>query len=259
MRLITLNIWGGTIFEDLVSFLNKKRSTTDVFCFQEVFDSDRNVLTPNGRRSNMLDNLKNILVDFDFLYSPLYHGRDFDKIVNYPLAAGNAIFWKKELKPKEKGQIFTHNSEDDVRPFPNSTKPDVPRNFQYLAFDKFIVLNIHGYWNPAPKTDTPKRLEQSQKIINFIESQNLPALVCGDFNLAISTKSVEILESSGLRNLVRESKAKTTRTKYYNVKWRKKDKFADYIFASSEINVFDFKVLPDAVSDHSALFVEFEV
>lgn len=62
-----------------------------------------------------------------------------------------------------------------------------------------------------------------------------------------------------MRNLVRESKAPTTRTILYDKFFREYDKYADYIFTTRDIDVLDFKVLKDVVSDHSPLYVKFSV
>jgi len=242
-----------------VKFLNENKNNTDIFCLQELFKSDRSVINPNGGRSNILEDLKKELSDFNFLFSPSYHGRDFEHIVDYPLTTGLCIFWKKSIKPLNSGTIFTHLTENEFKSFPGTDEPDRPVNFQYLFLQNYIIINIHGYWNPAPKSDVPERIEQSEKLIDFVKNQELPAILVGDFNLRMDTKSVAMFEENGFRNLVKESDAITTRTKYYDIKWRKIDKFADYIFVSKKLEVFDFKVMKDVVSDHSPLFIEFEI
>jgi endonuclease/exonuclease/phosphatase family metal-dependent hydrolase len=63
-----------------------------------------------------------------------------------------------------------------------------------------------------------------------------------------------MFEDFGLRNLVKEYGVISTRTHFYT----KPEKFADYIFVLQGIDVKDFRVLPDAVSDHSPLYLEFE-
>lgn len=259
MKLINLNIWGGKIHDPLIEFLRKHKSNTDFFTLQEVFKSDRSVVTPKDGHSNILEELKNEFSEFDFLFSPTYHNRDFEYKVNYPLFSGLGIFWKKSFVPKKVGTIFTHYSENEVKAFQGSDKPDVPRNFQYLIFNNFLLMNFHGYWAPLAKIDTPERLEQSEKLINFIKENNLPTVLAGDFNLGMDTKSVAMFEENGFRNLVKESKALTTRTNYYDIKWRRNDKFVDYIFASPEIKVKSFEVMKDEVSDHLSLLFEFDL
>jgi len=61
-----------------------------------------------------------------------------------------------------------------------------------------------------------------------------------------------MLEESGLRNLIKEYSIKNTRTSHYS----KEGKYADYALVSPEISVLDFRVLPDEVSDHAALYLE---
>ncbi len=39
MRLISLNIHGGHEFEALIDFVKAQQEVTDIFCFQEVFDT----------------------------------------------------------------------------------------------------------------------------------------------------------------------------------------------------------------------------
>ena len=73
----------------------------------------------------------------------------------------------------------------------------------------------------------------------------------GDFNLLPETQSIKKLESIGLRNLIKEYGVTSTRTAHYT----KLEKYADYMFVSRDIEVADFKVLPDAVSDHSPLYL----
>jgi endonuclease/exonuclease/phosphatase family metal-dependent hydrolase len=67
-----------------------------------------------------------------------------------------------------------------------------------------------------------------------------------------------MIERSGIRNLVKEYGVESTRTKLYR-RYETGSKFADYIFVSPEVKVNDFKVLPDEVSDHSPLMLDFDL
>ena len=80
----------------------------------------------------------------------------------------------------------------------------------------------------------------------------IPAELRKKYNLLPGTESVHMLEESGMRNLIREYGVTSTRSSFYT----KPEKFADYAFVSSGVSVTDFKVLPDAVSDHLALEAE---
>lgn len=258
MRLISLNLWGGRQYEDLMKFIKKQSENVDFFCFQETYESDRDIITPKGSHSNLNLDIQNILPDFNNYFSPNYEGRDFEFIVDFPLKQGNSIFYRKSLIPKNKGEVFPGPGYNEVTSFPNSKYPNTPRNFQYLQFDNYQIVNIHGYWEEAPKHDTPERFEQSEALIKFFKENGLPGLIAGDFNLRMETKAVSMLEAAGFRNLVKESKAPTTRSTHYDIKWRKIDPYADFIFSDKRLNVYNFKVMTDEVSDHLPLYIEFE-
>jgi len=263
VKLICLNIWGGKIHDKLLDFIKQQTQDADIFCFQEVFDSDRKTLLSLNNRSNNLNEILTILSDFNYFYFPVIEGEDVRKKVDFPLSFGQATFVKKSLNVLKNGDIYTYRSYNKMGLRYANREPDFPKNFIFCEVEKgnkkFLVLNFHGYWEPAPKYDTKERMKQSEMIISFIRKYGLPAIIAGDFNLAMDTKSVNMFSENGFRNLVKESGAKTTRSTYYDYKWRKTDKYADYIFTSGGIWVNDFKVLSDEVSDHLPLYLEFNV
>ena len=95
---------------------------------------------------------------------------------------------------------------------------------------------------------------QSKRIKGFMNSLKHPIILCGDFNLNPDTQSMRILDS-GMNNMIALHHISSTRTSYYP----KAGKFADYIITSPEIKVSAFKVMPDEVSDHAPLYLDFEL
>ena len=95
---------------------------------------------------------------------------------------------------------------------------------------------------------------QSDNIIRFLKTVKEPYVFCGDLNLTPDTESLRKLEASGMRNLIKEFGITSTRSSFY----KKPMRFADYVFVSDGITVKEFKTLPDEVSDHLALYLEFE-
>lgn len=247
MKLITLNTWGGVVKEPLLEFL-KKNSDVDIFCLQEIFHN-----LPEENKLDMFSKADSKLFS-DIEVALQSHVGYFRPSVGD--SYGHAIFIRKGITVKEEGDIIIHGHEGaDVF----SGGEGHSRNLQYVNIEllndqKLAIANVHGLWNGQGKTDTPERLEQSRKIKDFMDSVNDPKILCGDFNLLPDTESLKIIEG-GSRNLIREYSVTSTRTSFYT----KPDKFADYVFVSPEINVLDFKVLPDEVSDHSVLRLEFEV
>ena len=145
MKLINLNTWGGTHLDSLMEFIKSQRDQTDIFCFQEIYNSPKKTITPSGYCSNLLTKLSEILPDFDYFFSPQFHGRDFHSVVDYPLSQGLATFWKKRLSPKEKGEIFVFNSENEIIPIVGTNNMPAchfyvkNQNYKVYCIDSFTV------------------------------------------------------------------------------------------------------------------------
>ena len=114
-------------------------------------------------------------------------------------------------------------------------------------------MNFHGLWNGNGKSDTEDRINQSKKIIEFVKTIKGDFALLGDFNLSPDTESLQMIgRELGCRELIKEYGITSTRTSLYT----KPNKFADYVFVSNGIDVIDFKVLPDEISDHTPLLLE---
>lgn len=243
MKLITLNTWGGRVHQPLLDFF-RANADADIFCLQEIYhQAPREKIWKEitDDTFNLFSDIQGALPDHQGYFRP--HLEDY---------YGLAIFAKKDIRVDREGDVSIYEVKD------YAGGGNHPRNLQHLHFAKdgknFTIANVHGLWNGKGKTDTADRLEQSRKIKEFIKTSSSAAtILCGDFNLMPDTESVRALED-GMRNLVAEHSVQSTRTSLY----AKPDKFADYIFVSPEIEVKNFAVLPDEVSDHAALFLEFK-
>lgn len=247
MKLITLNTWGGRVREPLYTFI-QKHTDIDIFCLQEIYHEAKGKESDEDRVLDALD----IFTDISKML-PEHTGYFRPSVGDY---YGIAVFIKKDMPVLEEGEKFVHKYKGFV---PNGDEGHHARNIQYVRFKKddnaFAVINFHGLWNGKGKTDTEDRLMQSDNILEYTATLQNEFILCGDFNLLPDTQSVKKLEASGLRNLVTENGVTSTRTRFYT----KPDKFADYIFTTKGVEVKDFKVLPDEVSDHAALYLEFNI
>ncbi len=107
-------------------------------------------------------------------------------------------------------------------------------------------------WGPCH----PERLSQSQKIVAFGKTLHGEIVFAGDFNLLPETESFKaITRELKLQNLNAAFDVTSTRTSLYE----KPIKCADYVLTSPGISVLDYQVLPDEVSDHAALMLDFEI
>lgn len=243
MKLITLNIWGGQIKEPLIKFIEAHQEV-DFFCLQEVYhNAPHKASTDDNPVSlNIFAEIASALPGHHFFFRP---------VVNNTF--GLAMFVKKEVAVVSEGEVVIHENPD----YPGAG-PTHSRNLQWLKcnFDgkEYYILNIHCLWNGAGKGDSPQRILQSQRVKSFINTLQVPKILCGDFNLRPDTNSIQILEEN-MDNLVKRFGIESTRTSFYP----KTERFADYILTSPEISVKDFKVLPDEVSDHAALWLDFSI
>lgn len=241
MKIISLNTWAGVVLEPLLDFFENNRDI-DIFCLQEVYS---NATGKEGSHSeldfklDLFEQIQRVLIDtHDGYFRPSH--------LDY---YGQAIFVKKNITIEEGGDIFIYEN-----PAPEG-RGRHSRNLQYIRTivneKPTIIANLHGLWNGKGKIDSSDRLEQSMRIRDFVSKGPGKMVIVGDFNLNPDTESLAILEE-GMRNLIKENGITSTRTSFYD----KDNKFADYVLVSPEVNVVDFKVLPEEVSDHAALYLE---
>lgn len=123
------------------------------------------------------------------------------------------------------------------------------------------LANVHGIPRPGNKMDTEARVKQSKLIIDFLGRLDGQKIIMGDFNLLPETKSVEMFEEAGYRNLIKEFNIKDTRGKINHDRYKDGEiqYFADYAFVSSGVKVKGFEVPHVEVSDHLPLILDFEL
>lgn len=76
MKIITLNAWGGIGGKVLFDWLKEQSQSTDIFCFQEIYDSIYNSTNSNiqnkigkfGENHNLKQDLKDLLPEFTAFY-----------------------------------------------------------------------------------------------------------------------------------------------------------------------------------------------
>ena len=256
MKLITLNTWGGRAGRTLLLDFFKKYKDTDVFCLQEIWSASYEHLEGHLAGGLAINNEQVMTRGMQEISETLSNHSSYFRphhLDNY----GLQILVKNNLTVTEDGEVFVHKHKGYI---PEGNIGEHARNIQYVTFNlqegPITIINFHGLWNKSVggKTDTEDRINQSKKIVGFIESLPNDFILCGDFNLLPDTESIAILEKAGLRNLIKEYNITSTRTSFYE----RPDKYADYILVSKGIDIKDFKVLPEEVSDHSALYLDFD-
>lgn len=247
MKLISLNTWGGQAgIQELLDFF-KSHQDVDVFCLQEIFNGTTSFLNTDkervkGKTYDLLTRIQEALPGYNSFFSPQLK-EDY----------GIAIFARREISVLSSGEYFVHKFKGFI---PEGSLALHARTINYIQVSNngklLNIVNVHGLWDGGAKSDTPDRRAQSEKIITQLSQMEGEIVFAGDLNLGIETESIKMIENSGLRNLIKEFGVSSTRTHLYE----KQERFADYMFVSPEIQVKEFKVLPDVVSDHAPLYLE---
>lgn len=229
----------------LLDFVRREGAATDFLCLQEVDHEGTGKFPFVDEDPELFGKFADILPDHTGYFHP--HFRDF---------FGLGAFVRTSVPVMKAEERFVHLHKGFE---PEGDIGHRARHLQVITCEMggktFSVINFHGLWNGQGKGDSSDRLEQSRKIVEALKFLKGEIVLCGDFNLEPDTESMAIIEAAGLRNLVKEYGVTSTRTSLYT----KPGKFADYILVSKGIKVKNFRVLPDEVSDHAPLMLEFEV
>ncbi len=243
MKLISLNVWGGAVNEPLLEFLGNHHEV-DFFLFQEMHhNATEKTNWDNRGNPNLFEDIKKVLPSHTGYFAPAQDDE-------YGLAG----FIGNKIELLENGDIFVHRHKDAMK---NMEGENLGRNLQYFKIGgtkPYTLLNFHGLWTGKGKRDTEDRINQSKRIVEFTKSLSGDFILAGDFNLMPDTESIGILEGMGVRNLIKDYGITNTRTSYYT---KTADKFADYTFITEGIKINDFRVLPDEISDHAAMYLDF--
>ncbi|MBI5221501.1 MAG: endonuclease/exonuclease/phosphatase family protein [Candidatus Magasanikbacteria bacterium] len=267
MKLLSLNTYCGYFFEPLMAFIEKNATDTDIFCFQELMHNDENHFHSGPFRANFFSEISKVLKDFQGIFAPVQPGVNPDGDTDENIYFGLGIFIKNKFKIQNNGDFFIVGDEQSYVKGQEKTLPFKIQYAQFIIGKKlFTICNVHGTAWPVNKLDSDERLEQSQKILSFVNKQLGEKIITGDFNLFPQTKSVTIFEEAGFRNLVKDFNISSTRgslikkmhPEYYAV-GRVFQEFADYTFVSPGIEVKKYSVPDLPLSDHLPLILEFNI
>ncbi len=264
MKIMSLNAWGGKLFDKLLPYLTKE--IPDVLCIQEVIHSpatEKEWLTYKDgdhilpQRANLFLDIQSVLPNHIGIFCPAAQGILWDEDNKIPSQWGLATFVQKEYPIIEQLQGFVHKSyaPHDYGEHPRSRSAHAIKVFDYAINKPIVVAHMHGLRDLRGKMDTPERALQAQKLLmmtNHLTEAGDPLIVCGDFNVTPDSETLKILSTAGLVDLVTLNAIKGTRTSYY----KKSFKYADYMLVNDSVKVEDFKVVAEPeVSDHCPLIL----
>lgn len=253
MNIISLNTWGGLAGRELlVSFFEKYKDSVDVFCLQEIWAEPHEVLVRGEKIGGRNLEHDKVMVDGLGLISSILKDHIPFFRPHFGDHYGLMIFVRKDLKVLYEGELYVYKEKGHI---PEGDVGNHARNIQYIHLETKAgvrtIVNFHGLWNGKGKGDSEDRLKQSDKIIEFLKSVKNPTVFCGDFNLLPDTESIKKFEDFGMKNLIKEFAVTSTRTSFYD----KTNPYADYTFISKDVELKEFKMLPEEVSDHKAMLI----
>lgn len=267
MKLISLNTYGGRFFEPILKFIKQNSADTDIFCFQELLHTETDISNIDQFRANFFSEICRTLPEFQAIFVPVQPGAYPGGDTAQEIIFGLGIFIKNKFNIQNNGDFFTVGNKDAYIKATPHTLPFKTQHLQLTIGGKLLTIcNVHGTAWPINKLDSEERLKQSQKIIDFANSQSGEKIITGDFNLFPNTKSIEMFEERGFHNLVKDFHITSTRgtlVKQLHPEYGHTDQgfqeFADYTFVSSGIKVKNYTVPDLPISDHLPLMLEFEI
>jgi hypothetical protein len=268
MRIITLNAWGGRALYPLMKFIERYAPTTDVFCFQEVFNTSQEEVDCHHPDEYLCGNLYQRIERLIGGFGRDQFTGEFAARPESPTRMSQALFYRNSLSAVAYGDQVIHQPE---RPVEDGSAVISGRLAQFLmvasrskptsSFEPLAIINYHGLWGGGDKADSSDRLNQSRRLRQLMDQMPGPVVLCGDLNLLSNTESLRLLDH-GHRNMVTDYGIVSTRTPLYR---HYEDplfpKMADYVILSDGmggIKVRNFWVLSDLVSDHAPLLLDID-
>lgn len=264
VRIISLNAWGGAMFDDLAPWLDA--CGADVLCLQEVThtpglggwtrfdDADRSL----PQRANLLGDVRARLPRHHGLFTASDAGPVQDRQQGFHRQDfGLATFVGETLPLVGIRSAFVHGAYTEHRDrWPNDGRPRAALAVRVhdRRAERFVtVVNLHGLRDPRGKADTPARRAQAGRLADLVEGAREDGdltVVCGDFNLLPGSTTFAILADLGLTDLVGGADTRTSR-------YPKPLRHASYLLVSDPgaVERFEIATAPE-VSDHRALVLD---
>ncbi|WP_032405152.1 endonuclease/exonuclease/phosphatase family protein [Rhodococcoides fascians] len=263
MKIISINAWGGAMYDELVGWL--KSVDAEIICLQEV------TRTPNRSGwATFADGERTLPQRLDLFgdvsaalpgYTPYFVANDAGPVTDADGVELRQDFgiatWVREdfpvvgLDARFVHSRFVDHTEWNVDDRPRAALTVTVRD---RVGDRFVsVIQLHGLRDPAGKDDSPIRLEQARKMVEVVEHVRPSSdamVLCGDLNLLPSSKTFTLLAEHGMTDLVGEA---DTRASSYT----KRVRSASYLLVSDPTAVRSFEIVAKPeVSDHRALALD---
>lgn len=244
---IQANFWEGRLYYPLVRFLNREQP--HILSVQELMSGDV-LVQPGYLTQEAL--FKENLVD-DVAEGPPRSWMMFRQNLYRQRCA---TFTNGQAKIISINHVVLYRNTDDMS----------DRETEYAAYTGLLhtvielgnagtvhVLNHHGRLVIDKRMGSDIADYNFQKIAAYIATLNGGVILSGDFNLVKEASSLQPLKDLGLCNLNDLYGITEVRNEFA---W-KSDEAVSHIFVNDRIDIADYKVATDNVSDHLPLILHF--
>jgi len=242
MKLIQLNTWSCKLSTEIVRLFDEEQP--DITCLQEVVRSEF-----GGKILETVDEITNAHPFLNYYSTPLVEFA----FMHRRASRGNMI--TSNLPIIDKNELWTHGQYTEDFDYIDSGGYNVARNIAHATVEgksgPIHVLTLHGYHLAEHKNGNEETLRACKELLEYTRQLQGAIIIAGDFNLAPTSESIKLLETS-FRNLSTEFALKTTRNHFTS-----KTEVCDYIFVNNEVHVDNFYMSNIIASDHNALVLEF--
>jgi endonuclease/exonuclease/phosphatase family metal-dependent hydrolase len=263
VRIISLNAWGGAMFDGLAPWLGAMDA--DVVCLQEVtrtpgitgwtrFDDGEKALL---QRANLFADVRQTLPTYQGFFVPSDAGPVHDEAGGrLHQEFGVATFVAEHLSVVGLASEFVHGAFVDYNEWTTSDRPRAALATRLLDRSggrAVTVVQVHGLRDAAGKHDTAARRSEAERLAGLVERARGAkdiVVVCGDLNVLPTSATFTVLADVGLVDLVGTADTRTSR-------YRKPIRHASYLLVSEPAAVRRFEIVTEPeVSDHRALLLE---
>lgn len=247
MKLLQLNMWMGRLTRQIVPLIEREKP--DIITAQEVFSTNGMIAFPD-RTFDLLEQVQTA-GGYEYVYfSPTCDMQ----MMGYTVEFGNAVISKYPIINTE--TVFT--SGEIMHSVTAENFVENTRNAQFVTIrfenTDIMLVNHHGYWeaNPLGSAQSVLSMQRLTDTLRLLDP--LPTIVAGDMNLLSKAPAMRLFDDLA-EDLTATHAVSSTLSQLGKVQ----DVACDHILVNSLIQVVDFRVLSDLVSDHKALTLEFDV
>ena len=255
ISVLQANIYANTYKETLFPYLQK--NDFDILCFQEITGPNAKFGNINSSEDNY-DELKELL---DEKYTSVL--QITERFTNDPNTYfANAIFYKKNFVLKNKHEVFMNKRST---PFAADSKAyeKLSRALLDIELEKngkiFHVLTTHFAWG-GTLYEKPHQTEQGRIMLEYIKSVEEPFIFTGDFNLDPQQPTIKALGNYARNLVVENGITNTLNPRIHSAKHMfPKGGAVDFVFVSRDIEVTQFTIVEEDISDHFALSTQLNI